>query len=357
MADIHSSIPSADARYTASDAQVGDCESQAMTLVNPSQLIVAVVGPTASGKSDLALDLAEELGRRWEANGGQIVSADALQLYRGMDVGTAKTPVEERRGIPHYQLDVLDISQEASVAHYQTHARADLETIHGEGSVAIVAGGSGLYQRALLDHIEFPGTDPKVRSALEEEAEGPLGSRGLHGKLEALDPVSASRIDPHNVRRIIRALEVIELTGKPYSSHMPVKEFVKPSVMIAIRRDLDELDRRIVLRTQMMFNDGLIEETRALIDQGLRDAKTASKATGYAQAIAVIDGQMTIDEAKESIAIATRQLARRQIKWLRPDHRVIWIDAEEDTSKKDLLDRACEIVQKTADDYAGAQTH
>ena len=186
-----------------------------------SDVVCAVVGPTASGKSDLALALAGVLPEALGASGaGEIVSADALQLYRGMDVGTAKTPVEERRGIAHHQIDVLDVRDEASVAAYQRHARADVAGIHARGGVAVVAGGSGLYQRALLDVIEFPGTDPSVRARLEEEAEGPLGSRGLHDRLAQRDPVSAQRIDPHNARRIIRALEVIELTGRPYSASL-----------------------------------------------------------------------------------------------------------------------------------------
>ena len=181
-----------------------------------SDLVCAVVGPTASGKSDLALELACRLPGALGARGaGEIVSADALQLYRGMDVGTAKTPVDERRGIAHHQIDVLEVRDEASVAAYQKHARADVAGIHARGGVAVVAGGSGLYQRALLDVIDFPGTDPGVRARLEEEAAGPLGSRGLHDRLTRLDPVSAARIDPHNARRIVRALEVIELTGRP----------------------------------------------------------------------------------------------------------------------------------------------
>ncbi|WP_165218381.1 tRNA (adenosine(37)-N6)-dimethylallyltransferase MiaA [Schaalia sp. ZJ1691] len=296
------------------------------------RLIVAVVGPTASGKSDAALDLAEKLPGLLGANAGELVSADALQLYRGMDIGTAKTPVDERRGIPHHQIDVLDVTDEASVAVYQQRARADVDAIHSRGNVAVVAGGSGLYQRALLDVMEFPDHDAAIRERLEGEAEGPAGARGLHERLANLDPVSAQRIDPHNARRIIRALEVIEITGKPYSSSMPKRTFVRPALMVAIRRDLSELDDRINRRTRRMFADGLIEETRALIDVGLRRARTASKATGYSQALAVIDGVMSEDEAIESVALATRQLARRQLKWLRPDPRVHWLEATESSS-------------------------
>ncbi|WP_442984254.1 tRNA (adenosine(37)-N6)-dimethylallyltransferase MiaA [Schaalia sp. ZJ405] len=303
-----------------------------MTNDEAYRLIVAVVGPTASGKSDAALDLAEKLPGWLGANAGELVSADALQLYRGMDIGTAKTPVDERRGIPHHQIDVLDVTDEASVAVYQQRARADVDAIHSRGNVAVVAGGSGLYQRALLDVMEFPDHDAAIRERLEGEAEGPAGARGLHERLADLDPVSAQRIDPHNARRIIRALEVIEITGKPYSSSMPQRTFVRPALMVAIRRDLSELDDRINRRTRRMFADGLIEETRALIDVGLRRARTASKATGYSQALAVIDGVMSEDEAIESVALATRQLARRQLKWLRPDPRVHWLEAPESSS-------------------------
>ena len=319
-----------------------------------SDVVCAVVGPTASGKSDLALELAcvlpEALGAQ---SAGEIVSADALQLYRGMDVGTAKTPVEERRGIAHHQIDVLEVRDEASVAAYQKHARADVAGIHARGGVAVVAGGSGLYQRALLDVIEFPGTDPAVRARLEEEAEGPMGSRGLHDRLTQLDPLSAERIDPHNARRIIRALEVIELTGRPYSASMPRHEFVAPSLMVALRRPMEELDERIAVRTRAMMDGGLIEEVRALIDVGLREAKTASRATGYAQALAVIDGQMSEDEAVESIALATRQLARRQVKWLRPDPRVHWLDVENFDSNEAVVRHVVELTQREAEATLG----
>ncbi|MDC4233059.1 tRNA (adenosine(37)-N6)-dimethylallyltransferase MiaA [Actinomyces sp. B33] len=321
----------------------------------PDRLIVGVVGPTASGKSDLALDLAETLPGDLGATGaGEIVGADALQLYRGMDIGTAKTPVDERRGIAHHQIDVLDVLDEASVARYQDRARSDIRAIHSRGAVAVVAGGSGLYQRALLDVIDFPGTDPRVRARLEDQAAGPLGPRGLHERLALLDPASAERIDPRNARRIIRALEVIEITGRPYSAHMPDRRFAAPAIMVAPRHDLDALDDRIARRTRAMFDKGLVEETRGLVDRGLRRAKTASKATGYAQALAVIDGRMSVDEAIDSVALATRQLARRQIKWLRPDPRVVWIDASGRDPGR-ILAEARAAVREAAD--AHRRTH
>lgn len=313
----------------------------------PSDLVIAVVGPTASGKSDVALSVAQRAPARLGARGaGELVSADALQLYRGMDIGTAKTPEGERRGIAHHQIDVLDVRDEASVAAYQRHARADVEGIHARGGVAVVAGGSGLYQRALLDVIDFPGTDRRVRARLEAEAAGPLGARGLHERLARLDPDSARRIDPRNARRIIRALEVIEVTGRPYSAHMPRHEFHRPAVMVALRRDWEELDRRIAARTRAMFDAGLVEEVRALEGAGLREARTASRATGYAQALAVIDGLMGVDEAIDSVALATRQLARRQVKWLRPDPRVVWLDAAGDA--EDVASHVLDIAEARA---------
>lgn len=326
-----------------------------------SHLIVAVVGPTASGKSDLAVELAQLLPGVLGAEGtpatpgtAEIVGADAMQLYRGMDIGTAKTPVAERRGIAHHQLDVLDVTQEASVARYQVEGRADIAAIHRRGNIAIVAGGSGLYLRALLDVMDFPGTDPAVRSRLEEEAQGTMGSRGLHQRLAAVDPESASRIDPHNARRIIRALEVIELTGAPYSSHMPRREFVAPTVMIGVRRPLGELDERINARAAGMFAAGLVEETRRLIDEGLREGKTAHRATGYAQALAVIDGELSESEAIDSVALATRQLSRRQIKWWRPEPRIHWLDAPSHAgtaspSSLPLVDQAVQVIGRQAE--------
>lgn len=315
---------------------------------DPQDLVVAVVGPTASGKSDLALDLAARLPAALAAPApAELVGADAMQLYRGMDIGTAKTPPAQRRGVAHHQIDVLDVTDEASVAAYQRESRRDVAAIHARGGVALVAGGSGLYLRALLDVIDFPGTDPGVRARLEAEAEGPGGPRALHDRLAAQDPASAARIDPHNARRIIRALEVIELTGRPYSSHLPRRAFAAPAVMIGVRRPVDELDRRIDARAAAMFEGGLVEETERLIAWGLRCGRTARRATGYAQALAVLDGEMTLDEAVASTALATRQLARRQIKWFRPDPRIAWLDAG-----PGLADRAVDVVRRAAEGMA-----
>jgi tRNA dimethylallyltransferase len=279
--------------------------------------IVAIVGPTATGKSELALDLAERIG-------GEIVGADAMQLYRGMDIGTAKLPPEQRRGIVHHQLDVLDVRDEASVAAYQRHGRADLAGIAARGRRAVVAGGSGLYVRALLDQLEFPGTDPAVRAEWEARA-GEAAPGELHGVLVARDPAAAAAIEPGNIRRIVRALEVIELTGRPFSAGLPRHRYALAAVQIGLDGDLPEVDRQIDVRAQRMIGGGLIDEVEVLVESGLREGRTASRATGYAQALAVLDGTMTPAEAAASIALATRQLARRQRKWFRRDPRVAWI--------------------------------
>ncbi|MDO4791260.1 MAG: tRNA (adenosine(37)-N6)-dimethylallyltransferase MiaA [Buchananella hordeovulneris] len=288
-------------------------------------MIIAFVGPTASGKSDLALDVIEalaELRGVSAASLAQVVGADAMQLYRGMDVGTAKLPPSERRGITHHQIDVLDLDQEASVAAYQRHARADVAAIRAQGALPVVVGGSGLYIRALLDEIDFPGTDPAVRAELETEADV-IGPRGLHQRLQELDPVAATQIEPGNVRRVVRALEVIALTGRPFSATMPAYTYHhEPTYQFQIDVPREELDRRIDHRSQAMFDAGLVEETRELLRRGLAHAPTAARATGYAQAMDVIAGRLTERDAVDAVARATRQLARKQLKWFRRDPRI-----------------------------------
>ena len=284
----------------------------------PHGAVIAVVGPTATGKSDLALDLAER-------EPSEIVNADAMQLYRGMDIGTAKVPREARRGIPHHQLDVLDVTEEASVAAYQRSARADIERIRAAGKRAILVGGSGLYVRAVLEHFEFPATDPQVRARLQQRAEQ-IGPGLLHDELAQRDPEAAARIDRANTRRIVRALEVIELTGTPFTASLPDPTYVYPTVAIGIDVDGETLDARINARAKEMFARGLVEETEALLGRGLAEGKTASRAMGYAQALAVLAGRRTRAEATEDVALATRQLARRQRKWFQRDDRITWIE-------------------------------
>ena len=286
---------------------------------------MAVVGPTATGKSDLALDLAEQAQASGPAARAEIINADASLLYRGMDIGTAKPSPAERSRVPHHQIDVLTVRDRASVAAFQRSARSDIDAVESRGHLAIIAGGSGLYVRALTDGLDFPGTAPAVRTRLTECAERE-GTPALYAELVRLDPVAAERIEASNTRRIVRALEVIEITGRPFSASLPRYEDVAPTVHIALRCERRLLDARINARAHAMFERGLVEEVETLIDQGLRQGETASRAIGYSQALAVIDGTMSVPEAIASTALATRQLASRQIKWFRRDPRVQWID-------------------------------
>lgn len=292
-------------------------------------IVVAVVGPTATGKSDLALDLAQALGT--DRAPAEIVNADAYQLYRGMDVGTAKVPPAERRGITHHQLDVLDPAQDASVARYQEDARADLDAIAGRGARAVVVGGSGLYVRALLDQMDFPGTDPAVRDRLEARAEAE-GRRALHAELERLDPQAAESIGPHNTRRIVRALEVIEITGRPYTANLPRQEYVRPAVQIGLDCSREVLDARVGSRVDRMWDGGLVDEVRRLAspEQGGTGAGlgvTAARAVGYAEVLAWWRGESSEAEAREAVTANTRRLARKQMGWFGRDPRVHWLDA------------------------------
>ncbi|QIM21189.1 tRNA (adenosine(37)-N6)-dimethylallyltransferase MiaA [Phycicoccus sp. HDW14] len=299
-------------------------------------LVVAVVGPTATGKSDLGVALAHRLD-------GEVVGADASQLYRGMDIGTAKLPPAGREGVPHHQLDVLEVTDEATVAGYQHHARADVAGILERGHVPLVVGGSGLYVRALLDRLDIPPTDPEVRRRLEERAAS-QGTAALLEELRRVDPEAATAVEPNNTRRIVRALEVVELTGRPFSATLPTRESVRPTVTVGLRLDREALDRRIDRRTRAMFDSGLVEETRALVDLGLREGRTASRAVGYAQALAVIDGAMTLDDAVADTALRTRRLVRRQESWFGADPRTTWLDAAD----LDLVDRVVELVDEAA---------
>lgn len=286
-------------------------------------VIVAVVGPTATGKSDLALDLAQRLGGNAPA---EIVNSDAYQMYRQMDIGTAKVPVAERRNIVHHQVDVLDVSQDASVADFQTHARRDLADITARGARAVVVGGSGLYVRALLDHMDFPGTDPAVRACLEAECEQ-FGVGHVYAKLQAADPVAAHNIGPRNARRIIRALEVIELTGEPYSANLPRQEYVAPAVQIGLDCDREFLDAQVAHRVDLMFDLGLVAEVSALAEQGL--GRTAERAVGYAEILSYLRGEISLDQARDDITANTRRLARKQMGWFGRDPRVQWLNAQD----------------------------
>ncbi|HWJ67040.1 MAG TPA: tRNA (adenosine(37)-N6)-dimethylallyltransferase MiaA [Nocardioides sp.] len=284
----------------------------------PAIPVVAIVGPTASGKTSLSLDLAQALG-------GEVVNTDAMQVYRGMDIGTAKLPPAERRGIPHHLLDTLEVRDPATVAEFQGWARSAIADIRGRGATPVLVGGSALYTRAILDRFDFPGTDAAVRARLEAELED-VGATALHARLRDLDPVSADRIEPENGRRTVRALEVIELTGQPFSARLPVQEYVDPAtVQVGVAIDRDVLEQRIAQRVREMFDNGLLDEVARLLPAGLADGRTASLAIGYRQAMAVLAGEMGVEEAQERTVIATRKFARRQMAWWRNDPRITWV--------------------------------
>jgi tRNA dimethylallyltransferase len=281
---------------------------------------LAIVGPTGTGKSQLALDVAERLG-------GEIVNADAMQFYRGMDIGTAKLPVAGRRGIPHHQLDVLDVTETATVARYQDAAAADIEAIAARGRVPVLVGGSMLYIQSLLDEWSFPTTDPAVRAKWEQRlAEAGVGS--LHAELAKRDPAAAASILPTDGRRIVRALEVVELTGRPFAASAPTIGAPRwDTAIVGLDCGTELLDERLARRTETMFADGLVDEVVTLLGRGLREGVTAARALGYAQVIADLDAGGNGDAAREPTFIGTRRYVRRQRSWFRRDHRIHWLDA------------------------------
>lgn len=288
---------------------------------------LAIIGPTGTGKSQLALDVAERLGDELRA---EIVNADAMQLYRGMDIGTAKLPLAQRRGIPHHQLDVLGVTETATVARYQQAAAVDIEAILARGAVPIVVGGSMLYLQSLLDGWSFPATDPGVRAKWEQRL-GEIGVAGLHAELARRDPAAAAAILPTDARRTVRALEVVELTGQPFAASAPRIGVARwNTVIVGLDCETTILDERLARRTEVMFDQGLVEEVGALLGHGLRDGVTASRALGYAQVITALDaggGAELLRDAQEQTFIGTRRYVRRQRSWFRRDHRVQWCDA------------------------------
>ncbi|MBX9397683.1 tRNA (adenosine(37)-N6)-dimethylallyltransferase MiaA [Streptomyces sp. TRM72054] len=288
-----------------------------MSSALPTPRVIAVVGPTAAGKSDLGVYLAQQLG-------GEVVNADSMQLYQGMDIGTAKLTPEERAGIPHHLLDIWDVTVTASVAEYQRLARERIDTLLAEGRWPILVGGSGLYVRGAVDNLEFPGTDPEVRARLEEELTL-RGSGALHARLAAADPEAARAILPSNGRRIVRALEVIEITGMPFTANLPGHDSVYDTVQIGVDVARPELDERIARRVDRMWEAGLVEEVRALQAQGLREGRTASRALGYQQVLAALAGECTMEQARAETVRATKRFARRQDSWFRRDPRVHWL--------------------------------
>ncbi|MGW3361407.1 tRNA (adenosine(37)-N6)-dimethylallyltransferase MiaA [Streptosporangium canum] len=295
--------------------------------------VIAVIGPTAAGKSDLAVDLALELG-------GEVVNTDSMQLYRGMDIGTAKLSPAERRGVPHHLLDIWDVTKTASAAEYQALVRPLIDDMRARGVVPILVGGSGLYVRAALDDLEFPGTDPEIRARLEAELER-TGPAPLYERLRERDPRAAEAILPGNGRRIVRALEVVEFSGRPFSATMPSYDAVYDSVHLGVEVPREILDGRVAARVERMWEAGLVDEVRRLAARGLADGRTASRALGYAQVLRFLDGEWTEDQAREETIRATRRFVRRQESWFRRDPRVIWLPQQ----APDLLGRALARVR------------
>lgn len=296
--------------------------------------IIAIVGPTATGKSDLAVEVAHQLGGSESA---EIINADAYQLYRGMDIGTAKISQSEQQGIQHHLFDVLTPLQDSSVATYQEQSRSVLRSIEERGKRAIVVGGSGLYVRAMLDDMNFPGTDPAVRAELEERAER-VGTRTMFNELREKDPAASDSIGPHNVRRIIRALEVIALTGAPYSANLPKQEYVHDTITLGLDFDRAMLDARVEQRVHKMIELGLVEEVRSLNEQGL--GVTARRAVGYAEILEYLAGEITLVEAAEQIIANTRRLTRKQMGWFGRDPRIQWLQGD----SKNLVEEAIAVI-------------
>lgn len=300
--------------------------------------LIAVVGATATGKSDLAIALARQLD-------GEVINADALQLYRGMDIGTAKVTPEERAGVPHHLLDVLEVTEEASVSAYQRDAREAIAAIRSRRRTPILVGGSGLYVRAVLDDIEFPPTDAALRERLEQRI-AQEGTEALHRELAASDPEAAGIIGPRDARRIVRALEVGALTGRPFTAFLPRPLYADAStVQIGLRRDRALLHERIAVRVDRMIEGGLLEEIRALRDQGLDRGLTARRAIGYEQGLAVLDGTLDCAQAIQDTVTGTRRLVRKQDTWFRRDARVHWLDADEDADGDPLLARTLAVLE------------
>jgi len=286
--------------------------------------LVVIGGATATGKSDLAVALAQRIG-------GQVVNADSMQLYKDMDIGTAKLSMAERQGIPHHMLDLVEVSTDVNVAWYQERARAVIDELLAADIPVIVVGGTGFYIKAILDDLNFPDTDPAVREKLTLEAEK-IGGDALHQRLGKLDPAAAAAIPRENVRRVIRALEVIEITGEPFTANLPREDSTKypQALQFGLNMDRELLDDRVELRVDRMFQQGLVNEVEELITKGLLEGKTARAALGYAQVISALAGEITMDEAISQTKLATRQYIRRQETWFRRDQRITWLEPDSD---------------------------
>ncbi len=294
--------------------------------------VLAIVGPTASGKSALAVAVAARMTARAE-----VIGTDSMQVYIGMDVGTATPTAAERGGVPHHLIDVWEPSHAVTVAEFQQHARSAIDGVLGRGAVPIVVGGSGLYVSAVLDDLRFPGTDPAVRDRLEAEL-GEVGPAALHARLSEVDPVAAEAILSTNGRRIVRALEVIEITGGPFAARLPVPAEVYPTLRFGLDVPRDELDARIAGRVERMWADGFVDEVRALAGQGLGGTPTASRALGYRQVLGLLAGECSDEEARRQTIDATRRFARRQQRWFRRDPRIRWIRYDSPAAVDEVLD-------------------
>lgn len=283
--------------------------------------VVAIVGPTASGKSSLAMEVAQ----RVEA---EIIGTDSMQAYRGMDIGTASPSRADRERVRHHMVDVWDVDEAVSVVEFRDRARAAIDDVSGRGKLPIVVGGSGLYVRAVLEEMDFPGTDPVVRERWEERLVLE-GARALHAELASLDPRAAAEIEPNNGRRIVRALEVIELTGEPFIARLPDPVDRYPTVRVGLRIDRASLDARIVARVEAMWASGFVDEVAELARRGFRDARTASAALGYAPILEFLDGHIDESTARQNTIDDTRKFARRQQRWFARDERIIWRDYDD----------------------------
>ena len=303
--------------------------------------VVAIVGATGTGKSDLAIELAQKLSETGDRV--EIVNADAMQLYRGMDIGTAKVPETERRGVPHHLLDVWEVTREASVADYQAMARAIIQDIQSRGAIPLLVGGSGLYASSVLYEFEFPGTDPEIRAHLEAR----LQKEGLALLLEELagkDPLAAAAIDPQNTRRVIRALEVIEVTGKPFGAGLDAEHrpWQTSTVVVGLHRERTDLVEILNQRVEAMWERGLADEVQDLIPLGIERGVTASRAIGYQQALEFLAGEMSKEEAIQSTQSLTRRYARRQVSWFRRDQNTLWLSSDE----PGIRDRALGVLRE-----------
>ncbi|WP_104139562.1 tRNA (adenosine(37)-N6)-dimethylallyltransferase MiaA [Cryobacterium sp. Y62] len=298
-------------------------------------MLIAIVGSTGTGKSELSLDLAERLIERGQPT--EIVNADAMQLYRGMDIGTAKLTLAERRGIPHHLLDVLEVTAEATVSNYQTDARAAVAEIIARGAVPILVGGSGLYVSSVVFDFRFPGTEPELRARLEAELID-VGPGLMYTRLQAVDPQAAQRIGPSNGRRLVRALEIVELTGAPHLAALPDEPvFWRPSILLGLRTPREELTPRLDARVERMWTTGIVDEARCLLADGIENGVTASRAIGYAQALGQVHGTLSQAEAIEATQQLTRRYARRQVSWFKRYAQTHWIESDARDRADDAL--------------------